>query len=238
MDRASLDQLLRRGLSLAEIGRRFDRHEATIAYWVDKHGLQAVNRQKHAARGGLDRPELEMLVERGASIAQIAEAVGRSKATVRHWLIRYGLKTHGARGRRIVEATRTAKLAGLATVKMSCPHHGESEFWLTGQGNYRCKRCRSDAVSRRRRRVKETLVREAGGRCRICGYDRNMRALHFHHLDPSSKRHEINAKGVAIALDKLRVEARKCVLLCSNCHAEVEDGTVVLPADALKFPPG
>ena len=64
------------------------------------------------------------------------------------------------------------------------------------------------------------------------------RALHFHHVDPSSKRHEINAKGVAIALDKLRVEARKCVLLCSNCHAEVEDGTVVLPADALAPPSG
>jgi transposase len=242
MDRASLEQLLGRGLSLAEIGRRFDRHEATVAYWVDKHGLQAVNRRKYAARGGLDRAELEMLVEQGASIAQIAEAVGRSKATVRHWLIRYGLKTHGARGRRITETTRTAnraaKRAGLATVTMRCARHGESEFWLTGQGNYRCKRCRSDAVSRRRRRVKETLVREAGGCCRICGYDRNMRALHFHHLDPSTKRHEINAKGVAIALDKLRVEARKCVLLCSNCHAEVEDGTAVLPADAPKLPPG
>jgi transposase len=242
IDRASLEEFLARGLSLAEIGRRLGRHEATVAYWVQKHGLRAVNRHKHAARGGLDRAELETLVEQGASIAQIADDVGRSKPTVRHWLIRYGLKTHGARGRRIPEATRTAKQtakrAGLATVTTHCPHHGESEFWLTGQGNYRCKRCRSDAVSRRRRRVKETLVREAGGRCRICGYDRNMRALHFHHVDPSSKRHEINAKGVAIALDKLRVEARKCVLLCSNCHAEVEDGTVVLPADALAPPSG
>ena len=26
-------------------------------------------------------------------------------------------------------------------------------------------------------------------------------------------------------LEKLRAEARKCVLLCSNCHAEVESGT-------------
>ncbi len=58
-----------------------------------------------------------------------------------------------------------------------------------------------------------------------------MRALHFHHLEPSQKRHEINAKGVAIALDKLRVEARKCVLLCSNCHAEVEDGMASIPSD-------
>jgi hypothetical protein len=73
------------------------------------------------------------------------------------------------------------------------------------------------------------LVEEAGGCCCICGYRRNMRALHFHHLEPSQKRHEMNAKGVAIALDKLRVEAQKCVLLCSNCHAEVEDGIATIP---------
>jgi transposase len=238
MDRTSLEQMLSHGLSLAEIGRRFDRHEETVAYWVRKHGLEAVNRQKHAARGGLSREQLEPLVEQGASIAEIADTVDRSKATVRHWLTRHGLKTHGTRGRPSTEAARAAKQAGLSTVTMHCPHHGESEFWITGQGNYRCKRCRSDAVSRMRRRVKETLVREAGGCCRICGYDRNMRALHFHHLEPSEKRHEINAKGVAIALDRLRVEARKCVLLCSNCHAEVEDGMMVIPAEALKPPPG
>jgi transposase len=238
MDRMSLEQLLGQGLSLAEIGRRFDRHEETVAYWVRKHGLEAVNRDKHAARGGLSREQLEPLIEQGASIADIAAAVDRSKATVRHWLIRHGLKTRGKRGRRGPEAAQAAKQAGLRTVAMHCPRHGESEFWLTGKGNYRCKRCRSDAVSRRRRRVKETLVREAGGCCRICGYDRNMRALHFHHLEPSEKRHEINAKGVAIALDKLRIEARKCVLLCSNCHAEVEDGTAAIPAEALKPRPG
>jgi hypothetical protein len=60
-----------------------------------------------------------------------------------------------------------------------------------------------------------------------------MRALHFHHVEPSLKRHEINAKGVAIALDRLRGEAQKCVLLCSNCHAEVEDGIAAISVDAL-----
>jgi 5-methylcytosine-specific restriction endonuclease McrA len=115
---------------------------------------------------------------------------------------------------------------------MCCGRHGETDFWLDGRGYYRCKRCRSAAVARRRRKVKAVLVEEAGGACCICGYDRNMRALHFHHVDLSQKRHEINAKGVAIALDKLRVEAQKCVLLCSNCHAEVEDGTMSLPDEA------
>src|SRR5277367_3562992 len=55
MDRASLEQLLGDGLSLAEIGRRVDLHEATVGYWVKKHGLQAVNQDKYAARGGLER---------------------------------------------------------------------------------------------------------------------------------------------------------------------------------------
>jgi transposase len=236
MDRASLEQMLEQGMSLAEIGRRFGRHEATVAYWVQKYGLRAAKREKHASRGGLSREELEPLVDQGATIAEIAERVQRSKSTVRHWLIRYGLKTFSGRGRRSGEQARAGKEAGLRVVTMYCKVHGDTEFWITGQGYYRCKQCRAAAVSRRRRRVKAILVGEAGGCCCICGYDRNMRALHFHHLDPSQKRHEINAKGVAIALDKLRVEARKCVLLCSNCHAEVEDGMASIPSDMSRSP--
>ena len=236
-----MEQLLGQGLSLAEIGRRFGRHEATVSYWVEKHGLQAAKRDKHAARGVIAREDLEALVEADMSITQIAEAVGRSKATVCHWLIRYGLKTRGGRGRRPSGQVKAAKQAGLATVTMRCIHHGETDFCIDARGYYRCKHCRTAAVARRRRKVKTILVEEAGGACCICGYSRNMRALHFHHLDPSQKRHEINAKGIAIALEKLRAEARKCVLLCSNCHAEVEDGIASIPADALdrtNAPPG
>ncbi|HEV7162223.1 MAG TPA: helix-turn-helix domain-containing protein [Solirubrobacteraceae bacterium] len=239
MDRASLEQLLDQGLSLTAIGQRFGRHESTVAYWVEKHGLEAARQDRHAARGGLERAELERLVDGGASIAQIAEVVERSKATVRHWLMRYGLKTQGSVGRRPREHTTAAKEAGLATVTMRCRRHGETDFSISGRGYYRCKRCRSEAVVRRRKKMKTILVEEAGGVCCICGYGRNMRALHFHHVEPSQKRHEINAKGVALALETLRAEARKCVLLCSNCHAEVEDGMTSVPADARAgSPPG
>jgi hypothetical protein len=116
---------------------------------------------------------------------------------------------------------------------MRCPRHAESEYVIDGRGYYRCRRCRAEAVSRRRRKVKAILVAEAGGACVVCGYSANMRALHFHHTDPSDKRIELNAKGVALSLETLRAEARKCVLLCSNCHAEVEDGAVSLPAVTL-----
>lgn len=77
---------------------------------------------------------------------------------------------------------------------------------------------------RRRRRVKELLVKEAGGACEICGYDRYLGALQFHHRDPAEKSFGLSEGGFTKSLEKLRLEAGKCVLLCSNCHAETEGG--------------
>jgi transposase len=233
MDRASLEGFLARGLSLEAIGRRTGRHESTVAYWVVKYGLQAANHDRHVARGGLDRETLRGLVEQGASIAEMADRLNRSKGTIRHWLARFGLRTSNRAGRRPSEGEVAAKEAGLALMRMTCTRHGETDFCLDTRGGYRCKRCRSAAVTRRRRKVKTILVEEAGGACCICGYAGNMRALHFHHVDPSQKRMEINAKGVSLSLDRVRAEAQKCVLLCSNCHAEGEDGTASIPADTL-----
>jgi transposase len=227
MDRESLRLLLARGLSLAEIGKRFDRHESTVAYWVQKHGLEAVNRDKHAARGGLTREELQPLVEEGMSIAQIAQAMGRSKGSVRHWLEKHELATQPRLQR---ERRRYARLAQAAVMVERCGRHGPTEHYLDRSGYYRCKRCRTEAVVRRRRKIKEILVAEAGGRCLLCGYDRYSGALQFHHLDPATKRFALSMRGLTPSIGMVREEARKCVLLCSNCHAEVEGGIASIPA--------
>jgi hypothetical protein len=79
-------------------------------------------------------------------------------------------------------------------------------------------------VSAWRRRIKRLLVEEAGGRCRICGYDRCPAAMQFHHVDPRRKSFMTSRQGVTRALAEARVEAAKCVLVCANCHAEVEAG--------------
>jgi transposase-like protein len=55
MDRESLVELLDRGSSLEEIGRRFGKHPSTVSYWMNKYGLEAVNREKHTAKGGISR---------------------------------------------------------------------------------------------------------------------------------------------------------------------------------------
>ena len=48
--------------------------------------------------------------------------------------------------------------------------------------------------------------------CSKCGYDNYIGALDFHHLDPATK------SGKVTTVE----EARKCVLLCANCHREAE----------------
>jgi transposase len=221
MDRAALEQLLGQGLSLAEIGREFGLHEATVGYWVGKHGLQAVNHAKHVAKGGLTRVGLEPLVQAGMSIAQIADAVGRSKATVRHWLKEYGLKTQWAE-RGGAPRDHQPKLL------LRCPRHGLTTFRRRSAGGYRCAKCRAEAVARRRRKVKRILVEEAGGRCSVCGYNRCVAALEFHHLVPAEKSFSLSHRGVARSMAKARAEASKCVLLCANCHAEVEAGVTAV----------
>lgn len=224
MDRTALKQMLDDGLSLAEIGRRVGRHESTVAYWVDQHRLRANHSERHAARGGLSHELLESLTERGMSIAQIATEVERSKAAVRHWLRKYGLRTHRSAGSRPREASLAARASGLAEVTLDCPRHGATKHVRDSRGYLRCRVCRQNAVVRRRRRVKQILVEEAGGCCRLCGYDRSVAGLHFHHLDPREKQFGVAEGGMARSIARLRVEVRKCILLCSNCHAEVEAG--------------
>jgi hypothetical protein len=93
-----------------------------------------------------------------------------------------------------------------------------------------------EAVSDRRRRVKEILVDEAGGRCAACGYSDCVAVLQFHHLDPATKRFGLGREGVTRSIEKARAEARKCVLPCANCHAEVELGVRVLPVTSQEPP--
>lgn len=226
MDKDSLRLFLEQGLSLEEIGRRVDRHPSTVGYWVKKHGLTAVNRTKHEARGGISRDRLTELVSEGLSFADMARLLGLSATTVRYWAKRYELETRRTERVRVGKESRAD---GLAIVEMHCHQHGRTAFWLEGRGAYRCMRCRVEAVARRRRAMRDTLIAEAGGRCAICSYDRCPAALHFHHLDPATKRFTIRS-GRTPSLSRLREEAEKCVLLCSNCHAEVESGLTSIPA--------
>jgi 5-methylcytosine-specific restriction endonuclease McrA len=213
--------LLAEGLSLAEIGRRTGQDRSTIGKLAKRYGLTPVGQAKYAPKP-IKREVLLALVERGTTVPEIARHFGVSATTARKHLHRQGLKTAHAealRARRIARGSRT----------MVCEKHGPTRFEIDAQGSYRCLPCRAEAVARRRRKVKRILVEEAGGACSLCGYGRYTGALHFHHRDPAEKDFGLSWGGFTMALEKLRSEAAKCVLLCSNCHAEVEAGIVELP---------
>ncbi len=72
-------------------------------------------------------------------------------------------------------------------------------------------------------------VQYGGGKCQICGYAKSIRALTFHHRNPSEKDFGLSDRGLTRSWEKTKNEIKKCVLLCANCHAEVHDGLVQLP---------
>jgi transposase len=221
MDADWLTSQLAAGRSIESIAREAGKHPSTVGYWVNKHGLTSPHAARHAARGELSREQLAALLAEGLTIRAMAERLGRSYTSVRHWLSRHGLAT--PRALRLAE-TAGARAAGADTVEATCPVHGPTLFVRRGADGFRCRLCRSGAVDRRRKEVKRILVAEAGGACALCGYDRSMGGLHFHHRDPAEKAFALSARGVSLSLEAARAEAAKCVLLCSNCHAEVEAG--------------
>ena len=228
MDREELEAYLAQGLSLERIGKLVGRDPSTVSYWVQKFGLKAVHGERAAPKGGIAKEDLQRLLARGMSMRQMAQELRLSPATVRHWMKKYGLTS--VRSRRLAETAR-ARAADKAPLQLTCPRHGETTYRWLGSG-YRCARCSSEAVARRRRRVKEILIEEAGGKCSQCGYSRYPGALHFHHLDRSTKAFHISRSGATRSIREARAEAAKCILLCANCHAEVEGAIVTLPGGA------
>jgi hypothetical protein len=51
--------------------------------------------------------------------------------------------------------------------------------------------------------------------------------LVFHHVDPTRKSFGLAATSRSVAA--LRQELAKCVLVCANCHGEIETGLIECP---------
>ena len=68
--------------------------------------------------------------------------------------------------------------------------------------------------------MKKRIVEMMGGQCEICGYNKCLDALEFHHKDPSQKEFQICTSGGCASFERTLEEAKKCQLLCANCHRE------------------
>ena len=68
--------------------------------------------------------------------------------------------------------------------------------------------------------VKKELISILGGKCNSCGYNKCIAALEFHHFQ-NNKEGNITHLIKDFSKQKALKEARKCILLCANCHREL-----------------
>ena len=78
-----------------------------------------------------------------------------------------------------------------------------------------------EAQKLKRLNRKKQFVLYLGGKCKVCGYDKCLRALSFHHREPSEKEFTLTSRELGMFKEeRLFKEADKCDLLCANCHME------------------
>lgn len=85
------------------------------------------------------------------------------------------------------------------------------------------------AVAKRRKLIRQMAIEYKGSQCAICGYNKCIQALEFHHLDNNGKDFGISAKGYTRSWDDVKNELDKCIMLCANCHREVHNKITQLP---------
>lgn len=111
-----------------------------------------------------------------------------------------------------------------------CKKHGETMHVIDStKTRYRCRKCRVDAVDKRRRTLKIKAVRYKGGSCIKCGYDKCLAALEFHHINPTEKDFSISSYGHTKSWELIKTELDKCILVCANCHREIHDSELNKP---------
>ena len=85
-----------------------------------------------------------------------------------------------------------------------------------------CYDCMPDGQQLKRGDFLAKLKIQRGGTCEKCGYNKCIKALEFHHIDPSQKDFTISNDRFKL-IDAI-TESKKCVLICANCHREIHDG--------------
>jgi len=81
-----------------------------------------------------------------------------------------------------------------------------------------------------RKKIKEALVKAFGGKCPLCEFNKYNEGFAFHHIDPSKKEFTISSYG-KLNTEKLKEEAKKCVMICMTCHVGIHAKHLEAPKD-------
>ena len=84
-----------------------------------------------------------------------------------------------------------------------------------------CYNCMPDGHQLTRGEFLAKIKQQRGGQCQRCGYNKCLKALEFHHLDPYQK--DFTISNDHFKLKEAIEESKKCILICANCHRELHD---------------
>lgn len=87
-----------------------------------------------------------------------------------------------------------------------------------------CFDCIPDGLStgaQIRHQIKLWGIEYKGNKCSICGYDKCLDALEFHHINIAEKEFNISDRNIKLNWPSIKEELDKCILVCCNCHREI-----------------
>jgi len=104
--------------------------------------------------------------------------------------------------------------------------------------SYYCKKCEQAIQKEEHQRNKKRYSRRAkdkykkkkefidaiklGIGCQVCGYNKCIDALVFHHRNPEEKKFTLN-RVISYSKENILKEIKKCQILCMNCHQELHN---------------
>lgn len=168
----------------------------------------------------MNKEELIKLIDRGLSTYKIAKEFNCGQTNVRHWLKKFGLKTNVSK-RLLLTTSNDGKcircgnpLSGyqLKYCSKICSNRHLNSWHNTA------KRQKEKGIDKKIKLMK--MLNQDG--CSICGYYKNLSCLSFHHKNPKEKSFSLNQRYCSSrSVEQLVEEAKKCIVLCNNCHGEL-----------------
>lgn len=217
MNTSEYQILIDRGLTTVQMGKEINLSKSQVKRQLQKLGLHTQHWNPHTP---INKEQLEEKVNRGLSSYAIAKEFNRSQTAIRYWLEKYNLKTNCIRMNSV-----TITPEGKFKVCKQCGQNLEltsSNFYIQLNGKFHawCKKCNNTITLNRQRKLKLDAIAYKGGKCELCGYNKYVGAMDFHHIDPNKKYFTISNYHT-YSWERIQNELDKCIILCRNCHAEV-----------------
>lgn len=238
-------ELRKKGHSYNEIVRILNCSKSTISYHCSKLETNEMQKESNIEiKNKRQRKNISFLLETNKidevinlrkdekTFNEIREITKLSKHIISKICREYGLSKRGKYGRvddivikEIIklynEVRSTRKVAKLLNVSRDSVMKYAIYVKKDKLSDDELNANKTKSVIEWRKRTKIKLVEYKGGCCEVCGYNKNIKVLQFHHTNPNEK--DFTIGGKSWSFERLIKEADKCILVCANCHIEIHD---------------